>query len=291
MPAAARLPGPPMLLAPPPPPVVPPRVAPSPELFAAEALAVAMAALPFVAVLLLGAGMLPRVQAIAARTRLAVRAAWRAWRRPDAVEFLPDPPPAVPGPWPRFRHAEALDDTYHRFDHVSSLVLQLEMGAGLHCAVAIAFPGLTMSRRQRRHARARVWFVAAGPGASTWATTRGGAPPELVALDAPLVVLLEDRARVVAEAERAPRASSVRLVRLRDLHRLVEAGRAETCVQGRVVLFDATHQEALRELLWRVDHPDRRRRIPYPDRDDPGGADAVDTGGPPADARPRLVET
>jgi hypothetical protein len=106
-------------------------------------------------------------------------------------------------------------------------------------------------------------------------------------LDAPLVFLLEDRQRLVATDERPLRASFRRL-RLRDVRRLLEADRVEVCVQGHVVLLDATHQEALREFLWRVERPERRRRIPYPARDDPGGGPEVGApDAPPADARPR----
>jgi hypothetical protein len=74
---------------------------------------------------------------------------------------------------------------------------------------------------------------------------------------------------------------------------MADAGRVETCVRGRLLVFDAAHREALREFLWRVDHPERRRRVPYADPDDPGGGGGgggvAEPVGPPADARPRPV--
>lgn len=276
-------------------------------------LGVFMVAFPFVVViaLLLGSRlvMLPRVRALLARLRTALDAAREAWTgEGDPVDDQPPPYPGVA--WPRFRHAEHVEDTYHRFDGVSTVSLHLDVGDGLHCNVGIRFRGYTMSRARLHAARAAVWFSAADAPPGRWATVgawraafaRGEwgvvAPPRARApdpgessanllLDAPLVFLLEDRQRLAAIDERPARASFRRL-RLRDVRRLIDADRVEVSVQGHVVLLDATHQEALREFLWRVERPERRTRIPYPDRDDPGGGLGVDAPqGPPADARPR----
>ena len=256
-----------------------------------------MVVLPFAAVLGALLASLAGARGVGERIRRTVAAAVRTWRAPESVAFHDEPAGARAGDaaatWPRFRHAEQLLDTYHRFAAVSAILLRLDVGDGLWCTVAIRFPGAVLPRRRQRGAHVLAWFAASDPArlpAGAVAGPGGAAPADALVLDEGLVFLVDDRIRVVAAPE--PRAGgAVWRVRLADLRRMAAAGRLESCVRGAVVLLDATHQEALREFLWRLEHAERRERIPSPDRDDPGGggdgSPAPPEPPPPADRRPR----